>query len=180
MTVEYTKSVYVFTCDGFATKLNNIKKRKTIEIALWSYIVFLTKFLFSFLSLKDHWFRQNIGVQTTYLLHTFSKVRFLIITDISLERDSVTRFRLYYPKMSKLNNYIFLIEDCFHLPPVSLTCTVVHLELQISPRIFEKNRNGPNGILRHLWEMIHVKTWSRKSSGTVPLNYHKNHPPDFF
>jgi hypothetical protein len=24
---------------------------------------------------------------------------------------------------------------------------VVNLELRISPRIFEKNRNGPNGIL---------------------------------
>jgi hypothetical protein len=30
----------------------------------------------------------------------------------------------------------FLIEDFFHLPPVPVT-TVVHLELQISPRIFE-------------------------------------------
>jgi hypothetical protein len=36
---------------------------------------------------------------------------------------------------------IFLIEDFFHLPPV------VNLELRISPRIFEKIRNGPNGIL---------------------------------
>jgi hypothetical protein len=41
---------------------------------------------------------------------------------------------------------IFLIEDCFHLPPVSLT-PVVNLDLRISPRIFEKIRNGPNGIL---------------------------------
>jgi len=46
---------------------------------------------------------------------------------------------------------IFLIEDFFHLPPVSAT-PVVHLELRISPRIFEKNRNGPNGILRGLGE----------------------------
>ena len=37
------------------------------------------------------------------------------------------------------------------LPPVSLT-TVVNLELRISPRIFEKIRNGPNGILRGLGE----------------------------
>jgi hypothetical protein len=44
---------------------------------------------------------------------------------------------------------IFLIEDFFHLPPVS---TVVHLELRISPRILEKIRNGPNGILRGLGE----------------------------
>ncbi len=32
------------------------------------------------------------------------------------------------------------------LPPVSLT-PVVHLDLRISPRIFEKIRNGLNGIL---------------------------------
>ncbi len=32
---------------------------------------------------------------------------------------------------------IFLIEDFFHLPPVSTT-SVVNLELRISPRIFEK------------------------------------------
>ncbi len=37
------------------------------------------------------------------------------------------------------------------LPPVSLI-PVVHLELRISPRIFEKNQNGPNGILRGLGE----------------------------
>jgi hypothetical protein len=36
----------------------------------------------------------------------------------------------------------FLIEDFFH----------VHLELRISPRIFEKIRNGPNGIIRGLGE----------------------------
>ncbi len=35
------------------------------------------------------------------------------------------------------------------LPPVSLT-PVVNLKLRISPRIFEKIRNGPNGILRGL------------------------------
>ncbi len=41
---------------------------------------------------------------------------------------------------------IFLIEDFFHLPPVSLT-PVANIELRISPRIFEKIRNGLNGIL---------------------------------
>jgi hypothetical protein len=46
---------------------------------------------------------------------------------------------------------IFLIEDFFHLPPVSAT-PVVHLVLQISPRIFKKNRNSPNGIIRGLGE----------------------------
>jgi hypothetical protein len=38
-----------------------------------------------------------------------------------------------------------------YLPPVSLT-PVVNLELRISPRIFGKIRNGPNGILRGLGE----------------------------
>ncbi len=33
-----------------------------------------------------------------------------------------------------------------NLPPVSLT-PVVQLDLRISPRIFEKIRNGPNGII---------------------------------
>jgi hypothetical protein len=37
---------------------------------------------------------------------------------------------------------IFLIEDFFHWPPVSLTPVVI-LEL----RIFEKFQTGPNGIL---------------------------------
>jgi hypothetical protein len=46
---------------------------------------------------------------------------------------------------------IFLLEDFFHLPAVSLT-PVVHLEPRISPRIFEKIRNGRNGILRCLGE----------------------------
>ncbi len=32
------------------------------------------------------------------------------------------------------------------LPPV-LLIPAVHLDLRISPRIFEKIRNGPNGIL---------------------------------
>jgi hypothetical protein len=38
-----------------------------------------------------------------------------------------------------------------NLPPVSLIL-VVNLELRISPRIVEKIRNGPNGILRGLGE----------------------------
>ncbi len=38
-----------------------------------------------------------------------------------------------------------------HLPPVSAT-PLVHLELRISPRIFEKIRKGPIGILRGLGE----------------------------
>jgi hypothetical protein len=46
---------------------------------------------------------------------------------------------------------IFLVEDFVHLPPVSTTL-LVGLELQISPRIFEIIRNGPNSIIRGLRE----------------------------
>jgi hypothetical protein len=38
-----------------------------------------------------------------------------------------------------------------NLPPVSLT-PVVHLDLRISPRIFEKIQNDPNVIIRGLGE----------------------------
>jgi hypothetical protein len=48
---------------------------------------------------------------------------------------------------AKLLNF----SDFFHLPPVSTT-PVVNLELQISPGIFKKIRNGPNGVLRGLGE----------------------------
>ncbi len=47
----------------------------------------------------------------------------------------------------------FLIEDFFYLPLVSTTL-VMHLELRISPRIFEKIRNGPHGIIRGLRETV--------------------------
>ncbi len=44
-----------------------------------------------------------------------------------------------------------MIEDFFHLPPVSTT-PVVHLELRISPQILEKIWNGPNVIFKGLGE----------------------------
>jgi hypothetical protein len=44
-----------------------------------------------------------------------------------------------------------MIEVFFHLPPVSTT-PVLHLELRISPRIFEKIQKGPNVLLRGLGE----------------------------
>ncbi len=50
----------------------------------------------------------------------------------------------------------FQIEDFFHLPPV-LTTPVVHLELLISPRIFEKIRNGPISIISGLGETDQYK-----------------------
>ncbi len=64
---------------------------------------------------------------------------------------------------------IFLIEDFFHLPPVSTT-PVGHVEVRISSRIFKEIWNGPNSYTQGLlgnWFM--KKTRSRKSRGTVPL-----------
>jgi hypothetical protein len=45
-------------------------------------------------------------------------------------------------------------------------------DLRISPRIFEKIRNGLNGILWGWGELIHSwKKRSKKSRDTVPINY---------
>jgi hypothetical protein len=65
---------------------------------------------------------------------------------------------------------IFLIEDFFHLPPMSTT-PVVHLELRISPRIFEKIRNGPNGtVYSGAWgKLIHEKKPEAKNLVTLSL-----------
>ncbi len=58
----------------------------------------------------------------------------------------------------------FMIEDFFHLPPVTTTPVVPH-ELRITLRNFEKIRNGPNGILR---DYFMKKTRSPKSRDTIP------------
>jgi hypothetical protein len=56
-----------------------------------------------------------------------------------------------------------------NFPPVSLT-PVVHLDLQISPRIFDKIWNNPNVISRGLREDDSWKNPNKKSRGNVPLN----------
>jgi len=63
---------------------------------------------------------------------------------------------------------IFLLENFCHLPPVSLT-PVANLELRISPRIFEKIRNGPNGIIRGLGETGSRKKPELKNLVTLSL-----------
>ncbi len=63
---------------------------------------------------------------------------------------------------------IFQLEDFFHLPPVSTT-PVASLELRISPRIFEKIRNGPNGIIRGLGETASRKKPEAKNLVTLSL-----------
>jgi hypothetical protein len=54
-------------------------------------------------------------------------------------------------KVSKINNKNFSDLRFFHLPLVSTT-PVVHLELRISPQIFEKILNGPKDLIRGLGE----------------------------
>ncbi len=53
--------------------------------------------------------------------------------------------------LSKKIMKIFLIEDFFHLPPVSTT-PLVYFELRITPRILKKNWDGPKGFLGGLGE----------------------------
>jgi hypothetical protein len=61
-----------------------------------------------------------------------------------------------------------MIEEFLHLPPVSLT-PGANLELRISPRIFEKIRNEPNGILRGLGETDSCKKPEVKNLVTLSL-----------
>jgi hypothetical protein len=63
---------------------------------------------------------------------------------------------------------IQLLEGFFHLPPVSLT-PVANLELRISPRIFKKIQNGPNGIIRGLGETASRKKPEAKNLVTLSL-----------
>ncbi len=62
-----------------------------------------------------------------------------------------------------------MIEDFLQLPPVSTT-PVANLELGISPQIFEKFRNGHNGILRGLGETDSWKNQKSKISWHCPFN----------
>ncbi len=63
---------------------------------------------------------------------------------------------------------IFLLEGFFHLSPVSTT-PVANLELRKSPPIFEKIRNGPNGIIRSLGETDSRKKPEAKKLVTLSL-----------
>ncbi len=67
----------------------------------------------------------------------------------------------------------FLIDDFYHLPPVSLT-PVANLELRISPRILEKIRNGRNSGAGG--KLIHEKNQKQKISWHCPFKRAKpNH-----
>jgi hypothetical protein len=56
-----------------------------------------------------------------------------------------------------------MIEDFLHFPPVSLT-PVANIELRMSPRIFEKIRSDPYGILRGWGKLIREKNQKSKIS----------------
>jgi hypothetical protein len=75
----------------------------------------------------------------------------LLTTENKLEEKNYLYANSSIQRCPKEIMQIFLIEDFFHLPPVS-TATVVHLELRISPRFFENIRKSPNGIIRGLGE----------------------------
>ncbi len=61
-----------------------------------------------------------------------------------------------------------VVETGGNFPPVSLT-PVVHLDLRISPRIFEKIRNDPNVIIRGLREGDSSKKSEAKNLVTLSL-----------
>ncbi len=65
----------------------------------------------------------------------------------------------------------FCLKVLVHLPPVSLTpvTPVANLELRISPRNFEKIRNGPNSIIRGLGETGSRKKPEAKNLVTLSL-----------
>ncbi len=62
-----------------------------------------------------------------------------------------------------------VIDTGGNLPPVSLI-PVVHLDLRISSRIFEKIRNDPNVILGSWGKVIHEKNLKQNSRDTAPLS----------
>ncbi len=92
---------------------------------------------------------------------------------------------LYLPPVSTtlakmvVNLPLVLLIPVANLPPVSLTpvanlsavllIPVVHLDLRISPRIFEKIWNGPNGILWDWGKLIHEKNQKQKILWHCPL-----------
>jgi hypothetical protein len=66
---------------------------------------------------------------------------------------------------------IFLIEDFYHLTRVS---PVVHLQLRISPQIFEKIRNGRNDKHSGAWgKLIHEK--KPEVENLVTLSFRHTH-----
>ena len=95
-------------------------------------------------------------VSTTPVANNGNNIR-LLTPESEVEGKNVYMCNLYYPKVSQQNYKKFSDWRFFHLPPVSTT-PVVNLDLRISPRIFEKIWNGPNGIL---WGWGETDWWKK-------------------
>ncbi len=76
---------------------------------------------------------------------------------------------IYFPKVSKQNNSNFYDWRFFPFA-TRVNDTVGHLDLQISPRIFEKIRNSPNGILRDLGE---TDSWKKQEVENLVTQSHQ-------
>jgi hypothetical protein len=64
----------------------------------------------------------------------------------------------------------FQIEDFLLLPPPMSLTPVANLELRISPRILDKIRNSPNGIIRVLGEIVSYKKSKPNAKNLVALS----------
>ncbi len=74
--------------------------------------------------------------------------------------------------MSKKNNENFSDWRFFPLA-TGVNDTVMHPELRISPGIFGKIQNGPNGVIRGLGKLIHVESLKSKISWHCPFKWYE-------
>jgi hypothetical protein len=126
-------------------------------------------------------FAGTVALRNTNFSVVYSRRTNLFVNFAS--RDSATRFftsgflhgSVFPPVSTKLAKLVEKFADCVvdtsgkFATIVVDTSAVVHLDLRISPQIFEKIRNGPNGILWGWGKLIHEKIRSKKSRDTVPL-----------
>ncbi len=89
---------------------------------------------------------------------------------MNLKEKHFSICKIYYPKVSKRNNENFSDCKCFPFA-AGVNDMVVHLELRISPQIFEKILNGPNGISGAWGKLIHVENLKSKISWHCPFNF---------
>jgi hypothetical protein len=125
-----------------------------------------------YLQVKVHHWYQRHGWQICrqcqlhrrQICHQYQRHQWQI--KVNLKKKFIYMLTLLLKGVKKCKN--FLIEDIWFATGVT---RMVHLMLRISPQIFEKIWNGPNGILwgggGENWFM--KKTWCRKSRDTVPL-----------
>ncbi len=116
--------------------------------------------------MAHHWYQQHRWKIWNWwqIMGTISGCRDLKVNlkaNMYLEVNSTTQ------RCPKKIIKTFMLEDFFnfHLSPMSTT-PVVHLELRISPWIFEKIRNSPSGILRG-W--LETYSWKKPE---VDISWH--------